>query len=82
MATDVLVVGAGIAGLTAALASAEGGARTMLLAAGPQLGGTLGWQAIRPATLARRARERGVRILTRTVASASTTTISCARARV
>jgi sarcosine oxidase subunit alpha len=69
VATDVLVVGAGIAGLTAALASAEGGARTMLLAAGPQLGGTLGWQGDPAlATLVRRARECGVRILTRTVA--------------
>ena len=69
VATDVLVVGAGIAGLTAAVASAEGGARTMLLAAGPQLGGTLGWQGDPAlATLARRARECGVRILTRTVA--------------
>ena len=69
VATDVLVVGAGIAGLTAAVASAEGGARTILLAAGPHLGGTLGWQGDPAlATLARRARECGVRILTRTVA--------------
>jgi len=69
VATDVLVVGAGIAGLAAAVASAEGGACTVLLAAGPHLGGALGWQGDPAlATLARRARECGVRILTRTVA--------------
>jgi len=43
--TDVLVVGAGIAGLTAAAAAAREGARTMLLVSGLHVGGALGWRA-------------------------------------
>ena len=35
VATDVVVVGAGIAGLTAALSAAEAGAKTIVLEKGP-----------------------------------------------
>jgi sarcosine oxidase subunit alpha len=41
---DVLVVGGGIAGLSAAVSAAERGAHTMLLASGATLGGALGWR--------------------------------------
>ena len=68
-AVDVLVVGGGIAGLTAASAAAEAGARTMLLTRGEHLGGALGWCGDREvAALASRVRERGVGIRTRTLA--------------
>jgi succinate dehydrogenase/fumarate reductase flavoprotein subunit len=37
---DVAVVGAGVGGVTAAVRAAEGGARVLLIEAGPRLGGT------------------------------------------
>ena len=43
--TEVLVVGAGLAGLSAAVSAARAGARTMLLAGSAQLGGALSWRA-------------------------------------
>lgn len=66
---DVLVVGGGIAGLTAALAAARAGAATALVASGARLGGGLAWRdnpEVRE--LAAAALAAGVRILTRTVA--------------
>src|SRR5262249_12478978 len=42
---EVLVVGGGVAGLTAALAAARAGARTWLVTLGAHLGGALAWQA-------------------------------------
>jgi sarcosine oxidase subunit alpha len=68
-AVDVLVIGAGLAGLTSAVAAAQAGARTLLLSAGAYPGGACGWQpdaAI--AALLADARRLGVEILTRTVA--------------
>ncbi len=66
---DVLVVGAGIAGLSAAAAAAESGANTLLLSAGADLGGTLGWRGrAEVAHLAESVRRLGVRILARTIA--------------
>ncbi len=68
-AVDVLVIGAGLAGLTSAVAAARAGARTLLLSAGAQLGGTLGCQPDGAlAALVTDARRLGVTILTRTVA--------------
>ncbi len=69
VAVDVLVIGGGLAGLTSAVAAARAGARTLLLAAGPRLGGALGWQpggGIAP--LVAEAAKLGVQVLTRTVA--------------
>jgi len=67
--TDVLVVGAGIAGLAAAVAAARAGARTMLLASGEHPGGALSWGAEpEVAALTAGARQLGVRIQLRTVA--------------
>lgn len=43
MATDVVVVGGGVAGLCAAIAAHDAGARTLLLEASPLLGGTASW---------------------------------------
>jgi len=66
---DVLVVGAGIAGLAAAVAAARAGARTMLLASGEHPGGALSWGAdAEVAALAASARQLGVRIQLRTLA--------------
>jgi sarcosine oxidase subunit alpha len=66
---DVLVVGAGIAGLAAAVAAAGAGARTMLLASGEHAGGALSWRAdAEVAALAASARQLGVRIQLRTLA--------------
>jgi sarcosine oxidase subunit alpha len=68
-AADVLVVGAGLAGLTAAVAAAQAGARTLLLSASERVGGALACLGDpRIATLHASARQLGVRILTRTVA--------------
>jgi sarcosine oxidase, subunit alpha len=66
---DVLVVGAGIAGLAAAVAAARAGADTMLLSHGERTGGGLGWRdnaEVRELTA--RARALGVRLLTNTIA--------------
>lgn len=66
---DVLVVGGGIAGLTAAVAAARAGAATMLVAGSARLGGGLAWRdnpEVRE--LASAAQAAGVRILTRTIA--------------
>ncbi len=66
---DVLIIGGGIAGLSAAVAAAEAGADTMLLAASPALGGAL---ANLPDpeldALIARAERSGVRQMTRTMA--------------
>jgi len=67
--TEVLVVGGGIAGLTAAIAAAESGARTLLVSSAERLGGKQLWQdAAAVVPLIRRAEELGVRILARTLA--------------
>jgi sarcosine oxidase subunit alpha len=66
---DVLVVGGGIAGLSAAVSAAEAGADTLLLTAGPTLGGALAWSGdSRTAELIARAGRCGVRQLMRTLA--------------
>jgi sarcosine oxidase, subunit alpha len=66
---DVLVIGAGPSGLSAAIAATEAGARVLLLSSSADLGGASGWLAD-PATrsLLMQARQLGIRILTRTVA--------------
>jgi sarcosine oxidase, subunit alpha len=67
--TDVLVIGGGIAGLTAAIAAAEAGAQTMLLTSSPVLGGALGYQRdAHIQTLLLKARDLGIRTLTKTLA--------------
>jgi sarcosine oxidase subunit alpha len=48
VAADVLVVGAGAAGITAALAAARSGRKVMLLDADPHLGGWLSTQSLQP----------------------------------
>ena len=65
---DVLIVGGGIAGLSAAVAAAEAGADTMLLAGSPALGGALsGLSDPELGALIERARRSGVRLMTRTL---------------
>ena len=69
VATDVLVVGGGLAGLASAVAAARAGAATMLISAGPHLGGVRAWQCDpEVAQLRAQAVQLGVRMLTRTVA--------------
>jgi sarcosine oxidase, subunit alpha len=66
---DVAVVGGGIAGLGAAVASAQAGASTLLLASGPRLGGALGWRGdAEVRQLEADAERAGVRVLIRTMA--------------
>jgi sarcosine oxidase subunit alpha len=66
---DVLVVGGGLAGLSAAVSAAEAGADTLLLASAPALGGALAWRADpQIAALVLRAERCGVRWMTRTCA--------------
>jgi len=66
---EVLVVGAGTAGLAAAAAAARAGARTLLLSSGMRLGGALGWRADpEVARLEAAARSAGVQILERALA--------------
>ena len=66
---DVLVAGGGLAGLSAAVAAAEAGADTLLLASGPSLGGALAWRDDpEMAALIVRAEHCGVRRMTRTLA--------------
>jgi sarcosine oxidase subunit alpha len=66
---EVLIVGGGLAGLSAAVAAAEAGADTLLLASSATLGGALGWQADPEIDdLILRARRSGVRQMTRTLA--------------
>lgn len=66
---DVLVIGAGIAGLSAAVTASEAGARVTLLASGSHLGGALGWRnEDQVAKLIARSQALGVHILRRTMA--------------
>ena len=66
---EVLVVGAGICGLTAAVAAARSGAKTLLLAAGKKLGGRRALLADpRIPTLIEEAARLQVTVLTRTTA--------------
>jgi len=66
---EVLVVGGGIAGLSAAVAAAEAGADTLLLGGSPALGGALtGLSDPELDALIERARRSGVRLMTRTLA--------------
>jgi sarcosine oxidase subunit alpha len=68
-AADVLVVGGGVAGLTAARAAAQAGARTVLVTLSARPGGALAWQEPGEIeTLALAVRQAGVMILTRTLA--------------
>jgi sarcosine oxidase subunit alpha len=67
--TDVLIVGGGVAGLSAAVAAVQAGAKTTLLASGAAPGGALGWRADVEATeLLEKARRLGVRLHSRTMA--------------
>jgi sarcosine oxidase subunit alpha len=66
---DVLVVGGGVSGLSAAIAAATAGANVMLLESESYLGGAWGQRSdANAAALARRAQELGVRVLLRTLA--------------
>src|SRR5260370_38185528 len=66
---DVLVVGGGVAALSAAVSAAEAGADTLLLASGGALGGALAWRGdSQVAELIDRAQGSGVRQMTRTLA--------------
>ena len=69
ISADVLVVGAGVAGLAAAVGAARSGAEVLLLSGSAHLGGQLGYQSdARTAALIKEAQQLGVRILTRTLA--------------
>ena len=68
-ATDVLVVGGGIAGLTAAVAAARAGAGVTLVNVGGHFGGALGFSPCPQVDeLLAAARKLGVRLMTRTLA--------------
>ena len=66
---DILVVGGGISGLSAAVSAAESGAEVLLLNGSAHLGGMLGHRAdARTQSLITRVRELGIRVLARTLA--------------
>lgn len=66
---DVLVVGGGVAGLSAAIGAAHAGANVMLLESESHLGGVLGQRSNHQVTaLALQAQQLGVRVLIRTLA--------------
>jgi succinate dehydrogenase/fumarate reductase flavoprotein subunit len=61
LTADVVVVGGGIAGLCAAIAAHDAGAKTLLLEASPQIGGTASWSGGAAwIPMNRRMREAGV----------------------
>jgi sarcosine oxidase, subunit alpha len=69
ISADVLVIGAGVTGLAAAVGAARSGAEVLLLGGSSHLGGRLGYQTdARTAALIREAQQLGIRILTRTLA--------------
>ncbi len=69
ISADVLVVGAGVAGLAAAVGAARNGAEVLLLSGSAYLGGLLGCRSDeRAAALVEEAQQLGIRILTRTLA--------------
>jgi sarcosine oxidase, subunit alpha len=69
ISADVLVIGAGVAGLAAAVGAARSGAEVLLLGGSSHLGGRLGYQTdARTAALIKEAQQLGIRILTRTLA--------------
>ena len=69
ISADVLVVGAGVAGLAAAVSAARSGADVLLLSGSAHLGGQLGYRSdARTAALIKEAQPLGVRVLTRTLA--------------
>jgi sarcosine oxidase, subunit alpha len=69
LSADVLVIGAGIAGLAAAVGAARNGAEVLILGGSSHLGGRLGYQGdARTAALIEEAQQLGIRILTRTLA--------------
>jgi sarcosine oxidase subunit alpha len=69
VSADVLVIGAGIAGLAAAVGAARNGAEVLILGGSSHLGGRLGYQGdARTAALIEEAQQLGIRILTRTLA--------------
>jgi sarcosine oxidase subunit alpha len=66
---DVLVIGGGVAGLSAAVAAAQAGADTILLTSGPQFGGALSWRPdAQISELIETAGRVGVRLMSRTLA--------------
>ncbi|MGA2776975.1 MAG: 2Fe-2S iron-sulfur cluster-binding protein [Steroidobacteraceae bacterium] len=66
---DVLVVGGGIAGLSAATEAARAGAQTLLLTSAAEVGGNLAWRGDADvAALAADVQRLGIRVLTRTTA--------------
>ena len=69
ISADVLVIGAGVTGVAAAVGAARSGAEVLLLGGSSHLGGRLGYQGDAPtAALIKEAQQLGIRILTRTLA--------------
>jgi len=69
ISADVLVIGAGVTGVAAAVGAARSGAEVLLLAGSSHLGGRLGYRGDAPtAALIKEAQQLGIRILTRTLA--------------
>ena len=69
ISADVLVVGAGVTGVAAAVGAARSGAEVLLLGGSSHLGGRLGYQGDAPtAALIKEAQQLGISILTRTLA--------------